>query len=57
MFSKFYFSQISQGGQIREFKNLGTIVIIIMLLKKKIREFTKSEIRESLNIRTMKQPL
>ena len=35
MFAWFWFSRILWGGQIREFKNLTKIVLIIALLKKK----------------------
>ena len=34
IFARFYFSRISRGGQIHEFKNLAKINIIIALLKK-----------------------
>ena len=33
IFTRFWFSRISQGGQIREFKNLAKIIIIIALEK------------------------
>ena len=58
IFARFYFSQISREGQIREFKNLAKIIIIEALLKKNansrilnIVKVPKSEIRENLNTR------
>ena len=52
IFASFQFSRISRGGQIREFKNLAEIIIIIALLKKnensRILNFVKSpKIRNS----------
>ena len=34
IFVRFYFLRVSRGGQIREFKNLAKIIIMITLLKK-----------------------
>ena len=46
IFARFYFSRISRGGQIREFKNLAKSIFLIPLLMKnensRIKNFVKS---------------
>ena len=54
IFARFYFSRISRGGLIREFKNLAKIINPIALLKKNENSWIlsrNSEIRENLNTR------
>ena len=61
IFARFQFSQISRGGQIREFKNFAKIIIMIALLKKNKKVANskhrgtspKSDIRENLNTRKL----
>ena len=43
LLARFYFSRISRGIKIREFKNLAKIIIIIVLLKRKKKDTTQNE--------------